>query len=273
VLAQLTAQVLMKRRFAVLYPRGREGEESAALFAAAVERWGGEVVVTAAFSPEATDFRAPIREIRAARPEVIYVPAGVDQMVLLGPQLDFYQAGALILGPSEWSAPKLVEQAGSVMQRAVFVSDVALFPAGWTADFEADWRGANYPPEASALALRSYQATRMAYEAIVGAEEGRRGRRDLAAALGRRLTAREFQAEGPEAFARTVLTIEGEETVPFPAEIFAETWTLVALADSAAAVADSLRGLGALPDSLGGAGVPADSLRFAPDREGSGETF
>jgi len=58
-------QVLLKRRFGILHPGDSEGERSAERFAAAVAAWGGEVVVTASFPVETTDFREPIGKIRA----------------------------------------------------------------------------------------------------------------------------------------------------------------------------------------------------------------
>jgi ABC-type branched-subunit amino acid transport system substrate-binding protein len=273
VLTQLAVRVLLKRRFAVLHPADNEGERSAERFAAAVTAWGGEVVARAAFPLEATDFREPIGVIRRARPEVVYVPATVDQMVLLGPQLDFYRAGALVLGPSEWNSARLLEEASTVMQRALFVSDTALFPAGWTTAFEADWNSAAYPPDATALALRSYQATRSVLESLLAPDQPRSRPAQLGADQRHRLTARAFEAEGPEAIARTVAMIEGEEIVAFPADIFRDTWQLVALADSAS-LADSLGTIAAPPDSLGAGDSPPGASQPPPPEasHGTGST-
>ena len=85
---------------------------------------------------------------------MIFTPATVDQMVLLGPQLDFYRAGALVMGLSAWNSEKLLERAGTVLERAVFPSDLALFPEHWTDEFNAAWQGENYPREATILAQR-----------------------------------------------------------------------------------------------------------------------
>ncbi|MFO7654775.1 MAG: ABC transporter substrate-binding protein [Candidatus Krumholzibacteriia bacterium] len=254
LLAQLATRLMQKERFAVLYPRGREGEASLALFQRAVEPWGGRIVAAEGFPPEATDFREAIRQVRSARPEVIYVPAGYDQMILLGPQLDFYSVGAVIMGPSRWNLDRVVERTGASLQRALTVSEVAMFAADWTAEFRAAWDDSRYPAEATVLALRSYQATRSVLEELLLLPLP--SRRDLLSdALQRRFSPRTFDAEGPEAFARSVRMAESGGTVPFPAELYAEAW-----ARARAAIAGA--------DSLGGPEAPADSVpRLSPRKD------
>jgi branched-chain amino acid transport system substrate-binding protein len=259
LLARLVTSVLLKRRFAILYPYGRDGEASAEIFAEAVTRSGGEVVAQTSFAAEATDFRNAIAQIRRERPEAIYVPASVDQMVMLGPQLDFYHAGALVMGPSVWNSATLLERAGNVMQRAIFVSDVALFPAGWTHDFEDGWEGGIYPPEATSIALRGYRAARTVMEALLASPAPSRD--DLATALAARLTLDTAEAEGPEAFARAVRMIDGDEIVPFPIDLYRESWRLMYAGEAAGS--DSLSAA-ARADSLAGRAARADSLVESP---------
>ena len=259
LLAQVAVEVLLKERFAVLYPDNDEGRRQAEIFVADVEALGGEVVAMAAFPPQTTDFRVPILEIGQQRPEVIFVPATVDQMVLLGPQLDFYRAGALILGLSNWNSPRLLERAGRVLERAVFPSDLALFPTEWTADFNGAWDRDNYAREATALALKSYQATRMLLDTLQ--QSGATTRRQLAEALSRRMASRDIEAEGPRSYVPTVRMIQDERFVPFPADVFTEAWDL-----TEGAVADSLsaaEGLGLLEE--GGAEDGVTPPPFDPE--------
>jgi len=237
LLAQLATGVLLKKRYAVLYPNTAEGERHYRNFAEEVVLGGGEVVGVAHFPTEATDFRESILEIKLARPEVIFVPASVDQMVLLGPQLDFYMVGAVILGPSSWNSPRLLQRAGAVLERAVFPSDNALFPAEWTDDFFGRWSGMQYPDEATPLALRAYQTTRLVFDILERTELERRYQ--LTEALERRLASREVETEGPESFASMVRMFRGEQIVAFPASLYTEAWR-VDLARAAAA--DTLPG-------------------------------
>ena len=236
LLASLATTVMLKKRFGLLYPDTPEGRGYADVFRAEVEGWGGRIVARAAFPSHTTDFKDPILEIRRERPEVIFVPASVDQMVLLGPQLDFYHAGSLIMGLSNWNSEKLREKSGSLLERAVFPNDLALFPEKWTAEFRSRWNDDNYPREATALALKSYQATRMLLDTM--AKSGATSRLQLTHALRSRLASRDFDSEGPESFAGTVRMFSGQQIVPFPGGRFAEAWELTegAVADSVLAV-------------------------------------
>jgi branched-chain amino acid transport system substrate-binding protein len=224
LLASLVTTVMLKKRFGLMYPDTPEGRRYADVFRSEVESLGGEIVAEVSFPSRGTDFKDPILKLRKKRPEVLFVPATVDQMVLLGPQLDFYHAGSLILGLSNWNSEKLRERSGTVLERAIFPNDVALFPIGWTSEFRAGWNGENYPREASVLALKSYQATRMLLDTIARSEANSRAR--VTHALKSRLASRDFEAEGPESFAATVRMFRGEEIIPFPGGRFAEAWSL-----------------------------------------------
>lgn len=243
LLAQLATTVMLKERFAILHENTPEGKRHAQVFASEVEQFGGEVVAVAKYNLADTDFKKAILEMKKKRPEVIFTPATVDQMVLLAPQLDFYKAGALIMGLSNWNSERLFQRTGKIMERAVFPNDLALFPTLWTGEFNARWDGKNYPKEATALALKSYQAMRLLLDTIH--QSGAANRGQLQDALIRRLANRDIEAEGPESFATSVRMYSNERAIPFPSGVFAESW---ALTD------------GAQPDSL--------SLEYMEDLEG-----
>jgi len=243
LLASLATTVMLKKRFGLIYPNTDEGRGYAEVFRSEVEALGGQIVAEASFPPRGTDFKDPIQAVRLERPEVLFVPASVDQMVLLGPQLDFYHAGCLVMGLSNWNSEKLRERSGTVLERAIFPNDVALFPEEWTSEFRARWNSEIYPPEATVLALRSYQATRMLLDTLAGSQAVSRGQ--MTEALRGRLAKRDFEAEGPESFAGSVRMFRSEEIVPFPGGRFAEAWALTE---------------GAMPDSL-----PVPAGDFIPE--------
>ena len=257
LLAQLATTVLLKERFAILYPDDPEGRRNAEVFKAEVEQFGGQVVAMAAFPPQGTDFRDPILELKTHRPEVIFTPATVDQMVMLGPQLDFYRAGTLIMGLSNWNSQKLLDRAGTQLERAVFPSDQALIPPRWTAEFNQSWDGSNYPREATALALRVYQSLRMLLDTM--ASSGAANRPQLAEALTRRLANRDFEAEGPDSYGNIVRVFRSKRMISFPAEIFSEAWELTegAALDTLQVEAD-----GAAPEgeAAGAAGIEGEPV-------------
>jgi branched-chain amino acid transport system substrate-binding protein len=232
LLAQIATRLLLKKRFAVLYPDNRDGIHSYQVFAEEVRAYGGEVVGAASFSPAATDFRQPILELRRRRPEVVFIPATVDQMILLGPQLDFYQLSALVLGLSNWNSPRIFQQSGTALVRMLFPSDQVLFPQEWTDYFQREWQAEHLPPEATALALKTFQATCLVLDSL--AREDIQTRQQLAEALTRRIHPGQLDSTGPWSIADAInASSEGEITL-FPADLFLETWEFEAVADTTA---------------------------------------
>jgi branched-chain amino acid transport system substrate-binding protein len=223
LLARLACTVLLKSSFAILCPDEPEGHRHADAFRAEVERLGGRVVAEATFPPQAIDFQDAVLAVRQHRPEVLFVPASVEQMALLGPQLDYHRTGALVMGLSTWNSPLLAERAGTALEGAIFPDDYPLYPAAWDEAFAAAWDAGAYPPEAGELALRSYQAMRMLLDTL--ASSGARTRADLALALRRRLSREEWDVSGPESFGSTVRVLREQVITPFPAAMFAAGWT------------------------------------------------
>lgn len=238
LLAQLATTILLKKRFAILHENTSDGEGQAMIFKAEVEKFGGQVVAIETYNLADTDFRKAILGMKKERPEVIFTPATVDQMILLAPQLDFYKAGALVMGLSHWNSPRLFERASTVLERAIFPSELALFPSLWTGHFNAGFDSEKYPREATALALKSYQGMRLLLDTL--SRSGAVNRSQLKEALELRLASRDIESEGPESFASTVRVFRGQRALPFPSGIFVEAWELTdgAVADTLSTVPD-----------------------------------
>lgn len=224
LLAELVTSIMLKKSFGIIHPDTPEGRRHAQIFTAEVESRGGEVVASVFFPPQGTDFKDQILAVRKQRPEVIFAPASVDQMVLLGPQLDFYRAGSLVLGLSNWNSKKLRDRSATVLERAIFPDDLVMFPSRWEDEFNRNWNTEIYPPEATAQALKAYQATRMLLDTL--AQSGAQSRRHLADALSRRLANQDFELEGPESFGPTMRMFRDERIVAFPSRVFNEGWLM-----------------------------------------------
>ncbi len=255
ILARLACEVLLKERFAIIRSETAEGLDQAEAFRAAVARYGGRIVHEEVFDPAATDYRAQVERLRAARPEVVFAQATVDQMILLGPQLDFYRVGALVLGPSDWNSGRLLQRAGSVMERAIFPAGDVMYPAPWTAAFLADWPAGQYDEEATRIARGAYLATRMVLQALAEAGPGQEPG-PIIAGLRAGFLGRGVELDAVEAYSAMVRTIEDGQITAFPGQLYAEAMRRRALAAAAAAPA--------LVDSLVAgepAGAAADSTR------------
>jgi ABC-type branched-subunit amino acid transport system substrate-binding protein len=235
LLATLAIDVLLKRRVAVLYPDRPEGLRSYELFATEVLNRGGELVAAQPFNVGLTDYRDPLRKVTEALPEIIYVPTDVSQTVLLGPQLEFYRAGAMILGPSAWNDPELARELGGQLERAVFPSDTALFPADWLTAFTAAWDVEHQPTEATTIARQAFLAAMLTFRTL--GDEGMSRPEDLTRALAARLAVREEAELGQSAMAGSLRMFSAGGIVPFPIELYDAAF---AATDSLGAAADSL---------------------------------
>ncbi len=134
------------RRFAVLHPENRDGNELTDAFTQAVANLGGEVVKIVSFPENATDFGAQMRALggmddrqlkrtKLSRGlgksdpyqirlnfDALFVPVHHDKAVLIAPQILFYNMHEVrLLGGSGWNNPRLLEHGERYVEGAVFV--------------------------------------------------------------------------------------------------------------------------------------------------------
>ncbi len=233
LLARLAVDVMLKKRVAIVHPDEPAGLRSAEVFGEEVLALGGELVAVESFNTGLTDFRDPLKRVAGELPEVIFVPVDADMLRLLGPQLDFYCTGALILGPSTWNHPGLAAEVGTILERAVFPSDTALFPPEWSAAFDHAWSPEGLPQEATAIARQAYLAAMLVFHTL--GEDGMSLRVDLTRALNDRLELRRETGVDAEVMGSALRMFSEGTVAPFPMGLFAE-----ALARADTAAVDSL---------------------------------
>lgn len=85
-----------------------------------VEGLGGTLCVVDFYEQGSTDFKYNIERIRDAVPEALFLPPDTEDLVLILPQLSFYEFGVQLLGTSSWNSGKLLRMAGRDMEGAVF---------------------------------------------------------------------------------------------------------------------------------------------------------
>lgn len=122
------------RRFAVLFPDNRSGQEFRDLFLQGVKLRGGTVVAVQGYAESETDFRQQVRLLQGldpkaddpgkvkARFDALFIPDYADRIGLLAPQLGYYSLEPVpLLGINGWNSPDLVRLGGSAVDGAVFV--------------------------------------------------------------------------------------------------------------------------------------------------------
>jgi len=118
--ARFAADSLLLTRFAVLAPEFGERRELARFFVAEVRRFGGQVVAEEYYPSDATDFKAQLERIRLAAPEALFVPSPREDLLMILPQLRFYDLELQLLGLSDWNSEKLLQVSARQMEGAIF---------------------------------------------------------------------------------------------------------------------------------------------------------
>jgi len=118
-LVQVAWDVLDARRFAVLVAREPVSEERERDFRAAVERRGGEVVLSVAYDPGERDFRKLLEVLEEAVPDAVYVPGDVADLEALVPQLEFYEFAPRLLGHAGWTSARVFRPGTEVLEGTI----------------------------------------------------------------------------------------------------------------------------------------------------------
>ncbi len=118
--ARLAVRRLLLRRVAVVAPRRGERRHAADRFRDTVERLGGEVVAFELYEPGETDFREQLDPVREAAPDAIFAPGSVEELLLLLPQIKYYDMQVQLLGLSNWDSARLLRLARGEIEGAVF---------------------------------------------------------------------------------------------------------------------------------------------------------
>ncbi len=119
-LARLACGELRLRRIAYLAVDDLHSRRIGELFGREVSLAGGEVCSYAYYPEGSTDFHEMIRILREAAPEALFIASDVEDLILVLPQLSFYEFGVQLLGLSAWHSNRLLRMAGRDMEGAVF---------------------------------------------------------------------------------------------------------------------------------------------------------
>lgn len=169
-LARFAARSLHARRAALLLdPAQRYSVELARFIRAAFERQGGEVVTEQEYREGAADFSAPLAEVAAAGPEVVFIPGYYLEAGQLARQARELGIGAPLVGGDGWDSPRLYEIGGPALSGDFFSTHFsAEDPDPQVQRFVSDYRRLfNSTPDS--FAATAYDATRILLDAAARA--------------------------------------------------------------------------------------------------------
>lgn len=193
-----------RKRFAILAPDNRLGQEFADLFSQAVRRHGGTVVARQSYSDSDSDFRTPIKLLKGENPaipdpdsnessrlvvrsaplpfDVLFIPDVGERVALIASYLAYYGVENIqLLGTSAWNTSELLEHSARYVDGAVFtVGFYAGSDQPRVRDFVARY-GERYGEEPSILEAQGYDLARLLIALLEGGKI--RSRSELRSAL------------------------------------------------------------------------------------------
>lgn len=141
-------------------------------FSREFKKLGGEIVVEKGYQKGETNFRTYLSELKAANPEIIFVPNYYNEMVLIARQAkEVGLSGSNFVGGDGWDSANLIEGAGAELEGAYFTNHYApdvpwenskKFFSAFTTKFKHD---------PTSLSAQGYDAAKVLFDAIHRAAE------------------------------------------------------------------------------------------------------
>jgi branched-chain amino acid transport system substrate-binding protein len=86
------------------------------------EKAGGKVVSEVSYTSGEKDFRAPLTKIKAANPDVVFIPAYYNDVALASKQARDLGIKQLLLGGDGWPSDNLISLAGKSLEGCLFIN-------------------------------------------------------------------------------------------------------------------------------------------------------
>jgi len=184
VVARFARQTLRARSAGVLYDASNDYSKGIAeVFRAEFARQGGQVAVFESYGRDDVDFSALLTKVRAAAPDVLFLPDYYNKVGLIARQARERGIRSVFVGPDGWDSPELPRIAGAAIEGGYFSNhyspeDRRPEVAAWVKKYRD-----RYGQTPDALATLAYDATNMLLDAIrrAGSDDPEKIRAALAA--------------------------------------------------------------------------------------------
>jgi branched-chain amino acid transport system substrate-binding protein len=202
-IARAAKNDLLLKRFAVLAPDTGERRSLGDFFAGEVLRLGGEMVAAEHYTDGSTTFKDQLDRIREAAPEALFIPGTTDELILILPQINFYDMHARLLGLSSWNSERLIRLAEQSIEGALFPLDVYRGEEKEAYDRLVAAYEKRFGGELSAVTVAAYFGFKLLLEGI---DSGAADRSQMGDFLRAQLS-KDAQARMAEADALTIMTV------------------------------------------------------------------
>lgn len=173
VAARFVKNELKKNKIGVFYAaQDTYSSGLAKSFRTEFKKLGGEIVIDKGYQKGDTNFRTYLSELKAANPEMIFVPNYYNEMVLIARQAkELGLSGSMFIGGDGWDSSNLVEGAGSELEGAYFTNHYAPDVPWPNSKKFVDAFRAKYKHEPSSLSAQGYDAALLLFDAMSRAGE------------------------------------------------------------------------------------------------------
>jgi branched-chain amino acid transport system substrate-binding protein len=175
VLARFVKEKLAAQTAAVLYDVASEAPNGQAeLFGKTFEALGGKVVAFETYTTGDRDFSAQLTKIKAANPQVLFLPAYYNDVPLIAQQARRLGITAQLVGSDAWSSPEIIKLGGADVEGSYFCNHYSNQIATDVAKkFIGDYK-AKYGQEPDDVAALTYDAMGLLAQAITNAKSTER---------------------------------------------------------------------------------------------------
>lgn len=125
---------------------------------------GGEVVAEVSFTSGEKDFRAPLTKVKAANPDIIFMPNYYNDVAISAKQARELGINVVMLGGDGWPSENLISLAGNALEGCYFVNHLD-FNDPSVADFKNAFK-AKYNRNAELNSYMAHDALLMVVDAI-----------------------------------------------------------------------------------------------------------
>ncbi len=185
VLARFARDNLHYKTAAVLYDVASEAPSTqAAIFREDFTKLGGKIVAFETYTTNDKDFSAQLTKIKAANPDVLFLPAYYNDVPLIAQQAKRLGLHVALLGSDAWSSPELIKLSNGAVEGAYFANHYSSDASTKTThDFVKKYQQI-YGVKPDDVAALTYDAYQILFKAIAAAGElDRQAVRDSIATL------------------------------------------------------------------------------------------
>ena len=167
VMAKFARETLKAGSAAVLYDASNDYSLGIAeVFRDAFVKVGGRIAAYESYGKDDVDFAALLTKVKAAKPDVLFLPDYYGKVGLIAKQTREKGIQATLIGPDGWDSPELVKVAGKSIEGGYFSNhyspdDTRPEVVNWVKKYQE-----KYKQTPDALGSLAYDATNMLIEAI-----------------------------------------------------------------------------------------------------------